>query len=42
MELIATKIRGRFVGTIRRVDPKGALAAVRAMFTESPGRCRAK
>jgi hypothetical protein len=34
--------RGRFVGTIHRVDPKVAPAAVRAMFTEPPGRSRAK
>lgn len=32
--------RGRFVGTVHRVDQKVALAAVRAMFTEPPGRCR--
>lgn len=32
--------RGRFIGTVHRVDQKVALAAVRAMFTEPPGRCR--
>lgn len=34
--------RGRFVGTVHRVDQKVALAAVRAMLVEPPGRCRAK
>lgn len=34
--------RGRFVGTVHRVDPKVALAAVRALFTAPPGRRRAK
>lgn len=32
--------RGRFVGTVHRIDRKVALAAVRAMFAEPPGRCR--
>lgn len=32
--------RGRFVGTVHRVDQKVALAAVRAMFAEPPPRRR--
>jgi hypothetical protein len=32
--------RGRFVGTVHRVDQKVMLAAVRAMFAEPPARCR--
>ncbi len=34
--------RGRFVGTVHRVDQKVMLAAVRAMFAEPPTRRRPK